>query len=394
MILLLTPEQSFLPFLQDLVGSGVEVVHKWDPAWRDAPPIEVAQASAHPMPDVVVIGPTVPEDVALEWAGAFDREHPEVGRLIIAPASPELLMGAMRMGVREVVPPNSPPDHIQEAVDRLLSASARLRTARTSSEPDEAASRVITVLSAKGGSGKTVVATNLAYGLKSRSESSVVLVDLDIQFGDCGSTMNLEPEHTLADAALNASALDATTLKVFLTPHPSGLFLLGPPQSLVDAAEVTSQQVKAILDLLIGIFDFVVIDTSSGIDDHAITAMEFSTDLILVASSEVPSVRAMRRQIETLDTIGMTRQDRHFVVNRAGTRVGLRTNDIEQTVGLTASIEIPSSRQVVMSTNQGTPVIVSATKDPAARAMQQLVDLFLPEEADGARGKRSRKGKR
>ena len=394
MILLLTPEESFVPFLQGLVGETVAISRKWDPAWRDAPPIEVVQSTVTAEADVVIVGPTVPEAVALEWAGAFDREHPDIGRLIIAPATPDLLMGAMRLGVREVVPPNASGEQIREAVDRLLSAAARIKTARPVAETSAPTNHVVTVLSAKGGSGKTVVATNLALGLNDHSPGNVVLVDLDIQFGDCGSTMNLEPEQTLADAALNASVLDATTLKVFLTPHPSGLFLLGPPQSLVDAAEVNAQQVKAILDLLVGIFEYVVIDTSSGIDDHAITAMEFSTDLLLVTSSEVPSVRAMRRQVETLDTIGMTRQERHFVVNRAGTRVGLRTSDIEQTVGMSAEIEIPSSRQVVMSTNQGSPVIVSAPKDPAARAMQELVDLFLPEQPESSRGKRSRKGKR
>ncbi len=395
MILLLTPEESFVPFLQGLVGDTVEISRKWDPAWRDAQPIEVVQSTVVPVPDVVIVGPTVPESVALEWAGAFDREHPEIGRLIIAPATPDLLMGAMRLGVREVVPPNASGDQIREAVDRLLGAAARLRSAMPSNETASVSTnRVISVLSAKGGSGKTVVATNLALGLNEVAPGGVVLVDLDIQFGDCGSTMNLEPEQTLTDAALNASVLDATTLKVFLTPHPSGLFLLGPPQSLVDAAEVTSQQVKAILDLLVGIFEYVVIDTSSGIDDHAITAMEFSTDLVLLSSSEVPSVRAMSRHVETLDTIGMTRQERHFVVNRAGTRVGLRTSDIEQTVGLQACVEIPSSRQVVMSTNQGAPIIHSAPKDPAARAMQELVDRFVPEQAEDSRAKRGWKGKR
>ena len=395
MILLLTPEESFVPFLQGLVGTSVEISRKWDPAWRDAQPIDIVRATIQPTPDIVIIGPSVPEAVALEWAGAFDREQPDVGTLIIAPATPDLLMGAMRLGVREVVPPNASGDQIREAVDRLLTAATRMKTARPATEAAAAReNKVVTVLSAKGGSGKTVVATNLALGLNATNPGSVVLVDLDIQFGDCGSTIGIEPEQTLADAALNASVLDATTLKVFLTPHPSGLFLLAPPQSLVDAAEITTQQIKSILDLLVGIFDYVVIDTSSGIDDHAITAMEFSSDLVLVTSSEVPSVRAMRRQVETLDTIGITRQRRHFAINRAGTRVGLRTSDIEQTVGLEAAVEIPSSRGVVMSTNQGNPILVSNPKDPAARAMQELVNSFLPEEADDGRGKRNRKGKR
>jgi len=165
MILLLTPEESFVPFLQGLVGNGVEISRKWDPAWREAQPIDVVQSTVHPQPDIVIIGPTVPEAVALEWAGAFDREQPEVGRLIIAPATPDLLMGAMRLGVREVVPPNAAADQIREAVDRLLGASARLRTSRPIGEEARPTNRVITVLSAKGGSGKTVVATNLALGL-------------------------------------------------------------------------------------------------------------------------------------------------------------------------------------------------------------------------------------
>jgi pilus assembly protein CpaE len=393
MILLLTPEESFVPFLQGLVGS-VEISRKWDPAWRDAQPIEIVRATISPTPDVIIIGPTIPEAIALEWAGAFDREQPDVGTLIIAPATPDLLMGAMRLGVREVVRPNASGDQIREAVDRLLSAAARMKTARPTAEAAPRENKVITVLSAKGGSGKIMIATNLALGLNVHAPGEVVLVDLDIQFGDCGSALSLELDQTLADAALNASVLDATTMKVFLTAHPSGLFLLGPLTSLVDSAEINTQQIKSILDLLVDIFEYVVIDTSSGIDDHVITAMEFSTDLLLVTSSEVPSVRALRREVETLDTIGMTRQERHFLVNRAGTRVGLRTSDIEQTVGLEASIEVPSSRQVVVSTNQGSPVLVSAPKDPAARALQEMVDLFLPEEADGARGKRARKGKR
>ncbi len=396
MILLLTPEESFVPFLQGLVGASVEISQQWDNDWREAQPIEVVRATISPTPDVVIIGPTVPEAVALEWAGAFDREQPDIGTLIIAPATPDLLMGAMRLGVREVVPPNASGDQIREAVDRLLSAAARLKTSRPIAEAaaHQRNNSVITVLSAKGGSGKTVTATNLAMGLNEHAPGQVVLVDLDIQFGDCGSTLNVEPEQTVADAALNASILDATTMKVFLTAHPSGLFLLGPPTSLVDAAEITTQQVKSILDLLVDIFDYVIIDTASGIDDHAITAMEFSTDLVLVTSSEVPSVRALRRQVETLDTIGMTRQERHFVVNRAGTRVGLRTSDIEQTVGLEATIEVPSSRQVVVSTNQGSPILVSTPKDSAARAFQELVDLFIDDEDEEARGKRGRKGKK
>ena len=102
---------------------------------------------------MVVLGPTIPDDIALEWAGAFDREHPDIGCLIIAPATPDLLMGAMRLGVRVVVPPNASGEQIREAVDRLISASARIMTSRPADEQAPSSNRVITVLSAIGGSG-------------------------------------------------------------------------------------------------------------------------------------------------------------------------------------------------------------------------------------------------
>lgn len=397
MILLLSPEPTFVPYLQQIVGSTVEIDHRWDPAWLTLPPIDVVHATIGRDPHVVLIGPTVPEQHALEWVGAFDRERPDIGRVLVCPPTQELLMGAMRLGVREIVPPTAPAAQLREAIDRVLAVSSRLRSSRAEAaappapgSPAASFSRVITVLSAKGGTGKTVVSTNLALGLNMKFPGRVVLVDLDVQFGDCASALNVEPEHTLTDAALASGNLDATALKVFLTPHPSGMFLLCPPVSLVDASEISGQQVKSILDQLINIFEYVVIDTSSGIDDHAITAMEFSTDLVLVCTSEVPSVRAMRRQVETLDTIGINHPKRHFVINRAGTRVGLRSADIEQMVGLPASVEMPSSRQVVMSTNQGNPILVSANRDPAARAMQQLIDLFTGSEEDDKRGRKKR----
>lgn len=392
-ILLLTPEESFLPYLESVV-ENVSIDRQWNDAWTDAAATDVVRLfESHPA-SVVMVGPTVDEGLALELMGAFDNERPELELVIIAEATQELLMGAMRLGVREIVPPNAPPAQISEAVNRVLGAATRLQSAipaATEVADNGIPTKVITVLSAKGGTGKTVAATNLALGLANQGGLSVCLVDLDIQFGDCSSALNLEPQQTLADAAASADRLDVTTLKVFLTPHPSGLFLLAPPQSLVDAAEITPQQVKSILNMLTDIFDVVIIDTAPGIDDNAITAMEFSTDLLLVCSSEVPSVRAMRRQVETLDTVGLTKQKRHFLINRAGTRVGLRTNDIEQTVGLAATIEVPSSRQVVMATNQGNPVLVNSNRDPAARALQELVDIFLPEEMNSGK---KRKGKR
>lgn len=391
MIVVICPDPAYADYVDQVLQGRSPVSHLWDMAWMspdDTP--DIVGAAVQRRPDIVVVGPGLATEVALAVAGAFDSQHPDLGKILVVAPDPDVLMSAMRVGVREVLAPTSPAPEVGAAVERVENAICRLRAVHPDPEPARLTNRVITVLSAKGGTGKSVVATNLAYGLGVATQNQTVLVDLDIHFGDCANALNLEPEQTLADAAMAAASLDATTLKMFLTPHPAGFYVLCAPTSLADAAEITPEQVKSVLSILSLTFDYVVIDTSPGIDDQSLTALEFSTDMVLVCSSEVPSVRAMRRQVETLDMVGMTNQQRHFVINRAGTRVGLRTSDIVETVGLEAEVEIPSSRGVVLSMNQGTPILEGASRDSAARALQDLVKKFLPADDDG---RRPRKGK-
>ncbi|MCB0996345.1 MAG: P-loop NTPase [Acidimicrobiales bacterium] len=391
MIAVICPDSAYAEYVEQVLEARRRVAHVWNMAWTSADDAEaiVATALQH-RPEIVIIGPGFAVDIALAVVSQLDRGHPEIGKILVAAPEPQVLMDAMRAGVREVLAPASGATEVAAAIERVDGATSRLRVASPEAESSRPTNRVITVLSAKGGTGKSVVATNLAYGLGVATENQTVLVDLDIHFGDCANALNLEPEQTLADAAMASASLDATTLKVFLTPHPAGFYVLCAPTSLADAAEITPEQVKSVLSILSLTFDYVVVDTSPGIDDQSLTALEFSTDMVLVCSSEVPSVRAMRRQVETLDMVGMTNQQRHFVVNRAGTRVGLRTSDIEETVGLEAEVEIPSSRSVVLSMNQGTPILEGASRDAAARALQDLVKKFLPSDDGGRRG---RKGK-
>ncbi len=83
---------------------------------------------------------------------------------------------------------------------------------------------MITVVSPKGGVGKTTVSTNLAVGLAGAAPQSTVVVDLDIQFGDVATALALTPEYTLPDAVHGRASEDTMVLKTFLTQHPSGLY--------------------------------------------------------------------------------------------------------------------------------------------------------------------------
>lgn len=238
------------------------------------------------------------------------------------------------------------------------------------------AGRVITVISPKGGAGKTTVATNLAVGLARRAAGMAALVDLDLTFGDVASALLLDPKHSIGQVARAARAIQDAAIKMLLTQHSSGLHVLCAPDDPVEGDEVSEDDVASVLRVLSSDLPYIVIDTGAGLDGATLTAIEHSTDLVLVGAMDVPSLLGLRKGLDVLDRLGMNGARRHLVLNRADSRVGLEASDVEATIGLPVSIAIPSSRAVPLSVNQGRPIIETDWRSPAGRSLQSLVDIF------------------
>lgn len=338
---------------------------------------------------VVAVGPGMGVDRALEVARMLDRDRPEISVVVVADPSPALWEQALRAGVRDVLSPEASDAELRETFERALETAER-RWSNLVGAPDDAdGGRVITVLSPKGGSGKTTVATNLAVGLATAAPGRVVLVDFDLQFGDVSSALRLVPEHTTADAVRVGGALDVMTLKTFLTPHPSELYVLAAPELPEEGDSVGAEFAAHLLRLLAAEFDHVIVDTCAGLTEHSLAALEVSTDLLLLCAMDVPSVRGLRKEIAALDQLGFVTQRRHLVLNRAGSRVGLATDDVEATIGLPIDVAIPSSRGIPLSVNQGSPLLVSEPRSPAGKQLSRLVERFVPEQAVAPRAGRS-----
>jgi hypothetical protein len=110
--------------------------------------------------------------------------------------------------------------------------------------------RVVISLCPKGGAGKTTVSTNLALGLAHAAPGEVVIIDLDLQFGDVSSALGLNFEHSFADAIRDFEKLDAPALKAYLTPHPTGLFVLCAPATPTEADDLTPEHVADLTDVV------------------------------------------------------------------------------------------------------------------------------------------------
>ncbi|MDH3730676.1 MAG: AAA family ATPase [Acidimicrobiia bacterium] len=340
--------------------------------------------------EVVVFGPDVPIDDALAVAKQFDLRHPGISVIITAEPTPKILQQALHVGVRGVLSPKASFSDVRKELQRAAAVADEHRANRppTTVAGRRPSGQVITVLAPKGGSGKTLIASNLAVGLARVHPGEVVLVDLDLQFGDITNALNLIPQHGMGDLAQSVGEIDSATIKVILTPRGDDLFVLCAPDAPAQGEEITADRVERVLRQLAADFRYVVVDTAAGLTEHTLSALEVATDLVLVCDLAVASVRGLRKVIGALDQLDMTNQMRHVVLNRADSNVGLNPSEVPGTLGHRIDLKLSSSRAVPLSMNQGTPIIEASPRSPVAKQLGELVGRFA-EVPVAKRGRRS-----
>ena len=337
-------------------------------------------------PEVLILGPGLELDDVLKHAALLDLQYPEISVVVAAEQTPELILAAMRSGVRDILSPSAEVDGIRSMVERSsLAAAGRRRglTPGTAESPSSGTGgRVIAVMSPKGGVGKTTIATNLAVGLGKLAPMGVVIVDLDLQFGDVASGLLLDPQHTITDAVSGAASQDSMVLKTYLTLHSANIYALCGPRNPVEMDGITAAHITNLLRQLRHEFQYVVIDTAPGLGEHVLAALEQATDAVWVCGMDVPSIRGLRTGFHILNELGLMPESRHVVLNMADGRSGLSVPDVEATIGVPVDIAIPRSRTLPFSTNKGVPILQDGRRDVAAKGLRQLVERFQPNWQD------------
>lgn len=325
--------------------------------------------AANPSETVVVLGAGVEMEKAVEFTGWLRRQRPAAGVILLrASLQVEDLTAAMRAGVREVL----------LADDRvaLSEACRRYQQVFGSVLPETAEAspggHVLTVFSAKGGCGKTTLATNIAVTLNQAGQR-VCLVDLDLAFGDVAITLQLTPARTLVDAPAHDGALDELQVAALITPYLPGLDCVLAPVVPGDAERVPVTLTAALIDVLAGMYDYVVIDTPAQINEHVLAAFDASHLHILLTTPEIPALKNLRLTLDMLDLLAYEGRSRLIVVNRADAQVGLTEDDIARVVRNPISGHIPSSRDVPISINRGVSLAAQSPDHPVSVAIRQFV---------------------
>lgn len=318
----------------------------------------------------IILGPSVDLEAAAALAGTLRVTRPATSVILIRRrVDTSVLAEALRSGMREVVE-----ERDLTGLGAAVRRAAQIAEAMTGSAVgvNGKSGMQFTVFSPKGGVGKTTTAVNLATALLDSGKKRVCLVDLDLAFGDVAITLQLFPARTLADAVVMEAGLDIALLETLLTRHKNGLFTLVAPVQPDAKDSIPPSLIGKILRLLKSNFDYVVVDTAPGFDQHVLAAFDETDEMVLLTTLDVPTLKNVKIAAETLDLLNFPKSKRHLVLNRADEKVGLTADEVESTLSMKIAAAIPTSPQVASSTNAGEPIFGSLPRHVVSRAMGEL----------------------
>lgn len=352
----------------------------------------LAAFDAYPVA-VLVVGPSELTQTGMRRIARLHADHPETvvvvaGKVTELPA-PLLLV---RAGASEVIKLPAGAASIRRAlqsaidlwqgrkVEVVVPVEMPVAEVEPEPEPEEPAEAprepavCITVASATGGCGKTFLASNLAYLLAAGTGKRVAMVDLDLQFGEVVSMLQLRPARTIVDVDPD----EPGSLEACMTAHKGGFDVLAAPRDPIAADAVTPDRVAQILLALRQRYDFVIIDTPPSLNEVVLSSFDISEHLIVLATLDVPSVNNMRVFLSTLERLKIPTDGLHLVLNKAEKGVGFSGADVEQILGRRWDLVLPYDREVSRAVNLGLPVTEAAPATEVSRRLVEGMPAILP----------------
>ena len=327
----------------------------------------------HPDEDLVVVGPDVDISVAAETAVRYRASRPTLGVVLVRRRlEVATLNQALRAGIREVVSADDTSE-LLGACHRSLALSGDMRSHSDTATPISKG-HIVIVFSAKGGCGKTTVSTNLAAAIHEQTGQRVALVDFDLQFGDIGVALQLEPTRSISDAIPMQGNLDAEGVESLLIPYRPGLDVLLAPLHPSDVEHITGDMAQRILTHLQYSHDWIVVDSPPAFTEVVLRTFDMADSYVLLTTLDMPAIKNLKVTIDTLDELDMPREKWHVLVNRSDARLGLSVEDVEKAIGISVNNRVASSNDVPLSINSGEILYLNKPKHIVSRAIGKLAN--------------------
>jgi pilus assembly protein CpaE len=336
--------------------------------------IEAVSLAKSTEPDVVVISVEEPIIRALQTVEALVDllpQSPIIGYSTLR--EPSAMRKAMLAGVKDYLAAPVKEEDLIASINTVIAQEER-RRARLAGETDEpvSAGTVLTVFGAKGGIGKTTIATNLATALVQKTNSSVVVVDLDTRFGDVAILMDIPVERSIADMAVPEEEITREMLQECIYTHNTGVAILPAPIRPTDWRNVHAGHIERIVRLLMQTYDYVILDTPVTFNDIVARALELATMVVLVATVDMAALKDTLLAIDMLRSWNFPQEKIKLVINATNEATTVQPQEIKRMLGRDVFWSVPYDRNIATATQLGMPVVVAK---PHSKAADSLVEM-------------------
>ncbi len=354
-------------------------------------------------PDVIVVAPEEVTGAGLKRLAEVHRSDPKIVIVLSEGGRPVTAAQTSACGTSDIIPTGSTKARLRSKMVKALETAEELRqeqvvveekvvvqeapfteqkqdhTPPTSYIPAPVASkpigrhiklaRVFTIASASGGCGKTFYATNFAAYLAKATGGKVLLVDLDLQFGEVAISLHLRPKRTISELVQEEDL--GTALSDYVVDHGAGYQVLCAPRDPIAGDKVGPRETTAVLEAARTQYDYIVVDTPPSINETCLAAFDQSQSLVIMATMDLPSLKNLRVFLETLKKLNLPADQVSLVVNKAESGTGIDLKEVEPLYPQGFSAVLPYAKQVSWSINMGMPVLVA---DPNADISRKLAE--------------------
>ena len=360
MTIVCEPNPEAARVLAAAIGKGVQIV----PALGKVSILLTGATGRCP----VVIGATVGLDEALAFTTRLVAKHPAAAVILVRhrPSAGEVSR-AKAAGVRSVVDAAAP-----DQIGRACSAAVR----------PWADGQVFAVFAAKGGCGKTTVATNLAVALRRWGNDRVCLLDLDLDYGDVASVLNLDSKRTMAQLIGPRSIAHLLDTGDLITRSPAtGVDCILAPVAPGDAERIRPAKISRLLRALVGRYDAIVVDLPARFSPMTLIALDHADHHIVVSTPERPALKNLRTTLDILDLLGYARSARSVLLNRSDNHAVVTAAEVATAVRGPVAAHLPLSGDVPASINQGVPLLAAQPEHPVSVAIERFAGRYAPSPA-------------
>jgi pilus assembly protein CpaE len=351
---------------------------------------EAIDISKDVKPDVLLMDINMPDMDGIAATEIIRKNVPYAQIVILSIQNdPNYMRRAMLAGARDFLTKPPTIDELNSAIRRAGSMAHEERTkipqmgSTQTSRPGSAyisstgsvGGRVITFYSPKGGSGCTTLATNLAVCLNNE-DTSVVIVDANLQFGDVAVFLNEQGKFSILDLAPRADELDPDIVNNVTIRHSqSGIKILSAPMKPEQSDQVSSEQFSKVIRYLRTMYSYIILDTASSLQNITASAINNSDLLVLLTTQDIPSIKNSRLFLDEIDALGFERKRIIFVMNKFDKRIGITAEKVSENLKQDISAIIPFEERVIVSVNRGIPFLLVDKSRPLSRSILSLAEV-------------------